>query len=91
MLPEFIVGAALADGHLEKVLPDWSLTSGSVHWVTPPGLRPHRVEVLGEFLAQKLMPEASRVVTQRRKAPAARAPGTATAGPAIRSRRSREP
>jgi len=55
ILPEFIVGAALADGRLEKLLPDWSLSSGAVHWITPSGgLRPRRVEVLGEFLARKL-------------------------------------
>jgi DNA-binding transcriptional LysR family regulator len=55
ILPEFIVGAALADGRLEKLLPDWALASGSIHWITPSGgLRPRRVEVLGEFLARKL-------------------------------------
>jgi DNA-binding transcriptional LysR family regulator len=80
VLPEFIVGSALADKRLERLLPEWSLSSGSVHWVTPPGLRPRRVEVLGEFLAQKLMPkEASvltaSVVTQRRvSGPSARSP-----------------
>jgi hypothetical protein len=31
------VRAALADGRLERVLPEWSLPSTSVHWVTPPG------------------------------------------------------
>jgi DNA-binding transcriptional LysR family regulator len=55
ILPEFIVRDALADGRLEKLLPDWSLPSGSVHWVTPPGgQRPRRVGVLGEFLAASL-------------------------------------
>ena len=68
VLPEFIVGAAIADGRLEKLLPEWTLSAGSVHWVTPPGLRPHRVELLGDFLAQKLMPQGARVVTQRRGA-----------------------
>lgn len=56
VLPEFIVGAALADGRLQRLLPDWSLSSGSIHWITPPGgLRPRRVEVLGDFFARKLM------------------------------------
>jgi DNA-binding transcriptional LysR family regulator len=55
VLPEFIVRDALADGRLERVLPEWSLPSTSVHWVTPPGgQRPRRVEVLGEFLAASL-------------------------------------
>ena len=55
VLPEFIVRDALADGRLERLLPEWSLSSGSVHWVTPPGGgRPKRVDVLAEFVAQSL-------------------------------------
>jgi DNA-binding transcriptional LysR family regulator len=55
VLPEFIVRNALADGRLERLLPEWSMASGSVHWVTPPGgQRPKRVDVLGEFVAQSL-------------------------------------
>jgi DNA-binding transcriptional LysR family regulator len=55
ILPEFIVADALADGRLERLLPEWSLPSGSVHWVTPPGgQRPRRVEVLGDFLTASL-------------------------------------
>jgi DNA-binding transcriptional LysR family regulator len=55
VLPEFILRDALADGRLEKVLPDWALPSGSVYWVTPPGgHRPKRVEALGEFLIGSL-------------------------------------
>jgi DNA-binding transcriptional LysR family regulator len=55
VLPEFIVRDVLADGRLERLLPDWSLPSSSVHWVTPPGgQRPKRVDVLGEFLAASL-------------------------------------
>ena len=55
VLPEFILRDALADGRLERLLPDWSLPSASVHWVTPPGgQRPRRVEVLGDFLAASL-------------------------------------
>jgi DNA-binding transcriptional LysR family regulator len=34
ILPEFIVRDALADGRLERLLPDWSVPSGSVYWVT---------------------------------------------------------
>jgi DNA-binding transcriptional LysR family regulator len=56
VLPEFIVRDALADGRLERILPDWSLPSASVHWVTPPGgQQPKRVAVLGDFLAASLV------------------------------------
>src|SRR6516162_8967558 len=55
VLPEFILRDALADGRLERLLPEWSMASGSVYWVTPPcGHRPKRVDVLGEFVAQSL-------------------------------------
>jgi hypothetical protein len=37
------------------LLADWSLPSGAVYWVTPPGgLRPKRVEVLADFLFERL-------------------------------------
>ena len=55
ILPEFILRDALADDRLERLLPDWSLPSGAVYWVTPPGgPRPKRVEVLADFLVEKL-------------------------------------
>ena len=55
ILPEFILREALAAGRLERLLPDWSLASGAVYWVTPPGgPRPKRVEVLADFLVEKL-------------------------------------
>jgi DNA-binding transcriptional LysR family regulator len=55
VLPEFILRDALADERLERVLPEWSLPSSSVHWVTPPGgQRPKRVDILGEYLATSL-------------------------------------
>ena len=54
-LPDFILRAALADGSLERVLPEWSLPQTALHWVTPPGgPKPARVEVLGDFLAKML-------------------------------------
>ena len=57
ILPDFIIREALDDGRLEVVLPDWKVSGGAVHWITPPGgRRPKRVEVLGEFLAEKLSP-----------------------------------
>jgi DNA-binding transcriptional LysR family regulator len=55
VLPDFIAGEAIRDGRLEPVLGEWSLPSGALHWVTPPGgPRPRRVEALGEFLAKRL-------------------------------------
>src|ERR1700719_2600786 len=55
ILPEFILREALAARRLERLLPDWSLPLGAVYWVTPPGgPRPKRVEVLGDFLVEKL-------------------------------------
>jgi DNA-binding transcriptional LysR family regulator len=78
ILPEFILREALATGRLEKLLPDWSLASGAVYWVTPPGgPRPKRVEVLADFLTEKLAP---RPKPGTRSAPAStpRLPGKAT-------------
>src|SRR5438552_3169476 len=55
ILPEFILREALAAGRLERLLPDWSLPSGAVYWVTPPGgPRPKRLEILADFLFEKL-------------------------------------
>ncbi len=53
--PDFIVRAALADGRLEAVLPDWSLALGGLYLVTPSaGPRPARVEALVDFLTRRL-------------------------------------
>jgi DNA-binding transcriptional LysR family regulator len=61
ILPEFILRDALAAGRLERLLPDWSLPAGGVYWVTPPGgPRPKRVEVLADFLTEKLAPHTKR-------------------------------
>jgi DNA-binding transcriptional LysR family regulator len=60
ILPDFIIREALDDGRLEVVLPDWKVGGGAVHWVTPPGSpRPKRVEVLADFLTEKLSPRRS--------------------------------
>jgi DNA-binding transcriptional LysR family regulator len=76
ILPEFIMRDALDAGRLERLLVDWSLPSGAVYWVTPPGgLRPKRVEVLADLLferlgTQKMRDEGTpraRVVTQLKR------------------------
>ena len=55
ILPEFFVREALDSGLLERLLPDWSIPLGAIYWVTPPeGPLPKRVEVLGDFLIDKL-------------------------------------
>ena len=55
ILPEFFLREALESKRLERLLPDWSIPLGAVYWVTPPeGPLPKRVEVLREFLIEKL-------------------------------------
>jgi len=54
-LPDFIVGDAIARGDLESILDDWSQTPIGIYLVTPPGgPRPARVELLLDFLAEKI-------------------------------------
>jgi DNA-binding transcriptional LysR family regulator len=58
ILPEFMLRHALDAGRLKRLLADWSLPSGAVYWVTPPGgLRPKRVEFLADFLFERLGPQ----------------------------------
>ncbi|OYU90072.1 MAG: LysR family transcriptional regulator [Bradyrhizobiaceae bacterium PARB1] len=60
-LPDFIVDDAIARGDLETALDDWSQTLSGVYLVTPPGgPRPARVEVLLDFLAEKLSDNGKR-------------------------------
>lgn len=55
MLPDFIVGPAVADGRLEAVLTDWQGAPIALHLVMPPGgPRPARVEALAAYLAKTL-------------------------------------
>jgi DNA-binding transcriptional LysR family regulator len=55
ILPEYFLCEALASHRLERVMPDWSIPLGAVYWVTPPeGPLPKRVEVLGDYLIEKL-------------------------------------
>jgi hypothetical protein len=40
---------------MERLLPDWSIPLGAVSWVTPPeGPLPKRVEVVRDYLIEKL-------------------------------------
>src|SRR5882724_5006694 len=55
ILPEFFLHEALESNRLERLLPDWSIPLGAVYWVTPPeGPLPKRVEVLSDYLIEKL-------------------------------------
>jgi DNA-binding transcriptional LysR family regulator len=55
VLPEFFLREALESKWLERLLPDWSIPLGAVYWVTPPeGPLPKRVEVLRDYLIEKL-------------------------------------
>jgi DNA-binding transcriptional LysR family regulator len=74
ILPEFFVREDLASGALEHLLPEWKLPAAGVYWVTPAkGLRPKRVEILGEFLAQKLKADVGRQNSIRGRSKAQRA------------------
>ena len=53
--PEFIVWSDLAEGAVEAVMCDWQTPAIALHLVSPPGrLRPARVRVLYDFLAERL-------------------------------------
>ena len=55
LLPEFFVWSEIAEGRLEAVMCDWRAPDIGLHLVTPPGrLRPLRVKVLQDFLADRL-------------------------------------
>ena len=61
ILPDFIIREAVDDGRLEIVLPDWKVSGGAVHWVSPPGgRRPRRVDALSDFVAEKLSARRAR-------------------------------
>ena len=54
-LPEFIAGEYLADGRLEAILTDWSLTKGGLYFVTPSArARPAKVAALSDYFAEHL-------------------------------------
>jgi DNA-binding transcriptional LysR family regulator len=55
VLGEFFLRDALGSNRLERLLPDWSRPLGALCWVTPPeGPIAKRVEVLGDYLIEKL-------------------------------------
>ncbi len=54
-LPDFICAAELAAGRLIALLPDWSPPPLALHLVSPPGvIRARRVQLLADFLAERL-------------------------------------
>ena len=54
-LPEFIAYEYLADGRLEAILTDWSLTKGGLYFVTPSArARPAKVTALSDYFAEHL-------------------------------------
>jgi DNA-binding transcriptional LysR family regulator len=54
-LPDFIAGEYLRDGRMEAILTDWTLQKGGLYFVTPSvHARPAKVEVLADFLVQRL-------------------------------------
>lgn len=53
--PEFVIWPELQAGTLEPVMCDWRTPDIALHLVSPPGrLRPARVRVLHDFLAERL-------------------------------------
>ena len=74
--PEFLVWEHLESGLLETVMPDWQAPPIALHIVTPPHrARPMRVQLLIEYLAQRLAsaPWAQPVTVPKRRAAAQRA------------------
>ena len=73
--PEFLVWEHVNDGSLETVMPDWYAPHIALHIVTPPHrARPARVELLIEYLAQRLAsaPWAQPLPAAKRRAAASR-------------------
>jgi DNA-binding transcriptional LysR family regulator len=70
ILPEFFLREALESKQLERLLPDWSIPLGAVYWVTPPERQlPKRVEVLRDYLIEKLARAAVALASDCASAP----------------------
>ncbi len=55
LLPSFIVGQAMADGRLVRIMPDWRTPTPTLSLVSPPSrLRPARVNALATHLVDTL-------------------------------------
>ncbi|MHB2081749.1 LysR family transcriptional regulator [Pseudomonas asiatica] len=54
-LPEFIASEYLADGRLERILPEWSMTRGGLYFVTPSArTRPVKIRAVSDFFFEHL-------------------------------------
>ncbi|MFK0094692.1 LysR family transcriptional regulator [Pseudomonas sp. NPDC090592] len=60
-LPEFIAAEYLADGRLERLLPEWNMIQGGLYFVTPSARsRPRKVQALADFFVERLSEPAWR-------------------------------
>lgn len=60
-LPDFIASEYLADGRLERILPQWSMTRGGLYFVTPSArTRPAKIRALSDFFHEHLSAPAWR-------------------------------
>lgn len=54
-LPEFIASEYLRDGRMEVLMTGWTMQQGGLYFVTPSlRARPAKIEVLADFLAERL-------------------------------------
>jgi DNA-binding transcriptional LysR family regulator len=62
ILPDFFLREAINVGHLERLLPDWSVPLGAVYWVMPKaGPLSKRLEVLRDYLIDKLSDQRNNI------------------------------
>ncbi|MGV6988309.1 LysR substrate-binding domain-containing protein [Testudinibacter sp. P80/BLE/0925] len=59
IMPEFMVRTALRQGQLQQILDDWTIEPLSLYLLAPPSpLRPKRVQLLMDFLSERLSDHA---------------------------------